>query len=211
MPGADSDDLWPPVRTGVAARSRRPFPPAAGVPAARAPRGQGSGQGGRDQRGRGRSRRHPSLSSDEIVDAAIAIADADGADAVSMRRIAQVLRSGTMSLYWHVASKEHLLELMLDTMLAEVEVPEPTGDWQADLRAQARSTRTALLRHRWVMDFIGARPPLGPNTLRNLDRSLATLGGLDIDTATAINVLQTVNTYVIGRGAARVPGDTRPA
>ncbi len=115
-----------------------------------------------------------------------------------MRRIAQVLRSGTMSLYWHVASKEHLLELMLDAMLAEVDVPEPTGDWQADLRAQARSTRTVLLRHRWVIDFIGARPSLGPNTLRNLDRSIATLGGLDIDTATAINALQTVNTYVSG-------------
>jgi AcrR family transcriptional regulator len=103
-----------------------------------------------------------------------------------------------MSLYWHVASKEHLLELMLDTMIAEVDAPEPTGDWQADLRAQARSTRTVLLRHRWVIDFIGARPSLGPNTLRNLDRSLATLAGLDIDTATAINVLQTVNTYVSG-------------
>jgi AcrR family transcriptional regulator len=203
--GRGSDDLWPPfgpawppdrgARSHQLQRERARGQDARGQDA----RGQGgSGQGGRDQRGRGRSRQHPSLSRGEIVDAAIAIADADGADAVSMRRIAQVLRSGTMSLYWHVASKEHLLELMLDTMLAEVDVPEPTGDWQADLRAQARSTRSALLRHRWVIDFIGTRPSFGPNTLRNLDRSLATLGGLDIDTATAINVLQTVSTYVSG-------------
>jgi AcrR family transcriptional regulator len=115
-----------------------------------------------------------------------------------MRRIAQVLRSGAMSLYWHVASKEQLLGLMLDTLIAEVEVPEPTGDWQADLRAQARSSRAVLLRHRWVMDFYGARSAVGPNTLRNVEATLAALAVLRIDTATAMNILQTVNTYVSG-------------
>jgi len=129
---------------------------------------------------------------------AIAIADSDGAEAVSMRKIAQVLRAGAMSLYWHLASKEHLLELMLDALNADVEVPEPTGNWQEDLRVQARSQRKVLLRHRWVIDFIAARPALGPNMLRNLDKSLAALDCLDIDTETAINILQTVNTYVLG-------------
>ena len=132
------------------------------------------------------------------MDAAIAIADAEGADAVSMRRIAQVLRAGAMSLYWHVASKDQLLGLMLDTLIVEVQVPEPSGDWQADLRAQARSTRTVLLRHRWVMDFYGSRSSVGPNALRVIEASLAALDVLRIDTATAMNVLQTVNTYVSG-------------
>jgi AcrR family transcriptional regulator len=115
-----------------------------------------------------------------------------------MRRIAQVLRAGAMSLYWHLANKEHLLELMLDALMADVEVPEPTGDWQADLRVQAHSMGKVLLRHSWVIDFITARPALGPNTLRFLDKSLAVLDDLDIDTATAMNVLQTVGTYVSG-------------
>lgn len=115
-----------------------------------------------------------------------------------MRRIAQVLRVGAMSLYWHVANKEHLLELMIDALMADVEVPEPTKDWQADLRVQARSMRTVLLRHCWVIDFITARPALGPNTLRFLDKSLAALDCLDVDTATAMNILQTVATYVSG-------------
>jgi AcrR family transcriptional regulator len=132
------------------------------------------------------------------VDVAIAIADADGAEAVSMRRIAQVLRAGAMSLYWHLAGKEHLLELMLDALIAEVDIPEPSGDWRADLQVQARSTRAVLLRHRWVMDFIGARPPFGPNTLCNVNRSLAALDGLEVDTATAMNILQAVNTDVSG-------------
>ena len=132
------------------------------------------------------------------MDAAIAIADSEGAEAVSMRRIAQVLRAGVMSLYWHLANKEHLLEQMLDALMADVDVPEPTGDWRADLRVQARSMRQVQLRHPWVIDFITARPSLGPNTLRFLDKSLAALDCLDIDTATAVNVLQTVSTYVSG-------------
>jgi AcrR family transcriptional regulator len=151
-----------------------------------------------DQRGRGRARSVSPLSRAEIVDAAIAVADAEGSDAVSMRRIAQVLRVGTMSLYWHVANKEQLLDLMLDALLGEVEVPEPSGDWRADLRTQARNERAMLLRHAWVMDFLGGRPPLGPNTLLLMDRLLASLDGLGLDLATAMNILGTLQTYVMG-------------
>jgi AcrR family transcriptional regulator len=81
------------------------------------------------------------------------VADAEGADAVSMRRIAQVLKSGTMSLYWHVASKEQLLDLMLDALVEEVRVPEPlrrlgpsgtfstTSCWPTGSRSLADRTR----------------------------------------------------------------------
>jgi len=140
----------------------------------------------------------PSLSRGEIVDAAIAVADAEGADAVSMRRIAQVLKSGTMSLYWHVANKEQLLNLMLDALVAEVRMPEPSGDWRADLQALARENRAMLLRHRWVMEFVGGRPPFGPNTMLNLDRSLGMLDGLGLDISLAFHILETVSTYVLG-------------
>ena len=210
---AVDDELWPPFGPAAAFREQlargrsRPGDMPGGADhrrdQARARGRQGSDLRGRpvsrghgDQRGRGRP--GSGLSREEIVDVAIAIADADGAESVSMRKIAQVLRAGAMSLYWHLAGKEHLLELMLDALMADMVVPEPTGDWQADLRVQARSQRQVLLRHRWVIDFIAARPPLGPNTLRNLDKSLATLDCLHLDTETAINVLQTVNTYVLG-------------
>ncbi len=150
-----------------------------------------------------RARRHPDrtrarLTRAEIVDAAIAVADAEGAEALSMRRIAQVLRSGTMSLYWHVSNKDHLLELMQDLLMAEIAVPEPSGDWRADLRAIAVSTRAMLRRHRWLMDFIGGRPALGPNTLLGLERSLATLADLKLEPAVAFDILTAVNTYVGG-------------
>src|SRR5580698_4631125 len=119
----------------------------------------------REPRGRGRNRLAPTLSRGEIVDAAIAIADAEGPEAISMRRIAQVLKAGTMSLYWHVTNKEQLLDLMLDALLADIKVPGPSGDWRTDLQTLARNERTTLLRHNWIMGFLGGRPAMGPNTL----------------------------------------------
>ncbi len=216
--GADlvSDDLWSPLWPTSSAdrgsRARR-MPASAEREPARGPGARGQDARGQDARGqgnggRGRRRAAPSLSRAEIVDAAIAVADAEGSDAISMRRIAQVLRSGTMSLYWHVANKEQLLDLMLDVLITEVSVPEPSGDWQADLRALARNHRAMLLRHRWAMDFVGGRPPLGPNTLLNLDRSLALLDGIGLDVPTAMNILMTVLTYVMG-AALREMRETR--
>jgi AcrR family transcriptional regulator len=180
------DELWPPF-TGPAADRE-----------ARAQQRVRAQAGPEAARGRGRNRLRPALSRAEIVDAAIAVADAEGADAISMRRIAQVLRAGPMSLYWHVASKEQLLDLMLDTLNAEVEIPEPSGDWRTDLQRLARLHRAMLHRHMWAMEFMGGRPPLGPNTLLNLEHSLAIFDGLSLDVPTSMRALETVLTYVLG-------------
>ena len=150
------------------------------------------------ERGHQAPRRVRSLSRDEIVKAAIKVADAEGAQAISMRRIARELNAGAMSLYWHIASKDELLDLMLDALEGERQFPAATGDWRADLAALARTERATLRRHEWLMDFIGGRPPLGPNTLRNLEWSLAVIDTLGLDTVTALNVLGTVGTYVMG-------------
>jgi AcrR family transcriptional regulator len=143
-------------------------------------------------------RRDGGLSRAEIVDAAIAVADAEGPDAVSMRRIARELRAGAMSLYWHVASKEELIDLMLDSLEAEMRVPEPTGDWRADLAELARRQRAGLLRHPWVMEFAASRPPSGPNDARNLERMLGIVGGLGLDARTTVDVLMAAVNYVLG-------------
>jgi AcrR family transcriptional regulator len=143
-------------------------------------------------------RRVRSLSRDEIVKAAVKVADAEGAQAISMRRIARELNTGAMSLYWYISSKDHLLDRMLDAVEGEQNFPETTGDWRADLHAMAWAQRTMLHRHQWLMDFIGGRPPLGPNTLRNLEKSMTVIDTLGLDTVTALNVLATVATYVLG-------------
>ena len=144
-------------------------------------------------------RRDRGLSRDEIVSAAIAVADAEGPDAISMRRIAREVGAGAMSLYWHVASKEELLDLMLDAIEAEIEVPEPTGDWRADLGAFAHRTRAALRQHQWAVEFIGTRPPSGPNDVRNLERLLSLLDGIGVDDyGVVMGIFMTVATFVIG-------------
>ena len=151
------------------------------------------------ERGAQPPRRDRGLSRDEIVRAAIAVAAAEGPDAISMRRIARELNAGAMSLYWYVASKEELLDLMMDQIEAEIEVPEPSGDWRADLGAFAHRTRATLSRHMWAIEFIGSRPPSGPNDVRNLERLLSLLDETGVDDYRVImGVFMTVVTFVIG-------------
>jgi AcrR family transcriptional regulator len=138
------------------------------------------------------------LSRADIVATAIAIADAEGTDAVSIRRIARDLGVGAMSLYWHVSSKEELHQLMLEQVQAETEAPESSGDWRADLRSYAGSARAALLRHPWAIDFLGIGPPTGPNDARNAERLVAALDGLGLDLRTTMWALMTIGTYVMG-------------
>jgi AcrR family transcriptional regulator len=117
-----------------------------------------------------------------------------------MRRIARELNAGAMSLYWHVGSKEELLDLMLEHIEAEIQVPDPSGDWRADLHAFAHQTRAALTRHRWAVDFMGHRPPSGPNDLRNLERLLGLFDGTaaEDDARLAFGILSTIGTFVTG-------------
>jgi AcrR family transcriptional regulator len=154
-----------------------------------------------EDRGRGGGRapgRMRGLSRSDIVDIAVAIADADGTEAVTMRRIAQDLRVGAMSLYWHVESKEALHQLMLEMVQAEIEAPTPSGDWRTDLAAYAGNTRAALLRHPWAIDFVNTGPPSGPNDARNAERLVAALDGLGLDAKTTMWILSTLGTYVTG-------------
>lgn len=138
------------------------------------------------------------LSRDEIVRAAIALADAEGLDAISMRRIAKELRAGAMSLYWHVGSKDELLDAMRDALESDVEIPDPTGDWRADLRTFAYRQRAALLEHQWLMDIIGSGPPSGPNDVRNFERMLALFEPVSPDLVLRIKLFSTLVIYVMG-------------
>ncbi len=138
------------------------------------------------------------LCRDDIVATAIAVADAEGTAAVSMRRIARDLRAGAMSLYWHVESKDELHQLMLEAVHGEIEAAEPSGDWRADLAAYAHGYRAALHRHPWAIDFLGVGPPSGPNDARNADRLIGALDGPGLDATTAVWALLTVGTYVMG-------------
>ena len=134
----------------------------------------------------------------DIVEVAVAIADAEGTGAVSMRRIAKDLQVGVMSLYWHVESKEELHRFMLEAVQAEIEAAEPSGDWRTDVTVYAHNYRAGLHRHPWAIDFLGAGPPSGPNDARNADRLIGAFEGLGLDTKIIVWMLMTISTYVTG-------------
>jgi AcrR family transcriptional regulator len=137
------------------------------------------------------------MSVERIVEAALRIADAEGLDAVSMRRVATELNSGTTSLYRHVASRDELLDLMIDSVQGDP-LPELSGDWRADLAGIARRLRTVLLRHPWIGAVQASRPALGPNALRQMDYVLTAATSLTPDITVASNVMSLVMCYVFG-------------
>ena len=144
------------------------------------------------------SRKDTPLSRAAIVTTAIGIADREGADAVTMRRVARELDASPMALYWHVDDKDDLLALMLDAVEGEIEIPPPTGDWRADVTKTARRYRRALLRHGWMTNVIGLRRSLGPNELPHIERSLAAFDGLELAVRDAFNILMAIETYYLG-------------
>ncbi|MFH8621591.1 TetR/AcrR family transcriptional regulator [Streptomyces vietnamensis] len=143
------------------------------------------------------------LSRERIVRAAIGLADADGLQAVSLRKVAGALDAGPMRLYRYVDTKEELLDLMVDAVYGEIPAPPPAagGDWQAEVRTLARGFRDTALRHEWLADLLGGRPQVGPSALAHMEATLAALRsapGIGDDPDTLMQVLQAVNGYVFG-------------
>jgi AcrR family transcriptional regulator len=120
--------------------------------------------------------RPPHRSRAEITATAIEIADREGLDAVSMRRVAADLGTGAASLYRYVETREELLDLMADAVGGEYQLAEPSGDWVADLLAVGEQSRAILRRHPWLPGLIVTRPPsMGPNGVALLEHVLAAL------------------------------------
>jgi AcrR family transcriptional regulator len=150
-----------------------------------------------------RRRRDP-ISREAIVAAAIRLLDADGLDALSMRRIADELGTGAASLYWHVGSKDGLLDLIFDEIIGEglESFPGPaSGDWREQLKDVARAQRAVTLRHPYIVRISIGRIPMGPNALRYSERVLAILkaGGLPPDLAVKGShlLIATVNGFTV--------------
>jgi AcrR family transcriptional regulator len=158
------------------------------------------------------------FSRQQIAAAALEIADAEGFDAVSMRRIARSLGAGTMSLYRYIATKDDLLALIADALLGEAFVTgELPADWLDAIAAVARATRRAYLRHPWAIRIVQREGAVqaalaGPNGLRHMEQSLSALSGAPMDAKAKLDVLAIVDDYVFGYlvRAAATP-DPEPA
>jgi AcrR family transcriptional regulator len=134
------------------------------------------------------------LSRDQIVRAAIGLADADGLEAVSLRKVAAELDVGPRRIYSYITAKDELLDLMVDATYAEI---RPTGNgWREVLRSLAEATRRTAHQHEWLAELIGGRPQLGPHALARGEAVLIGLGDVDVDLV--MPMIDSVNAYVIG-------------
>ena len=144
--------------------------------------------------------RKPRFTHDDVRVAAMRIADAEGLDAVSMRRVAAELDAPTMTLYHYVRTKDELLSLIHDAVMAEVVLPPGEAlpaDWKEAMVVIASRTRDVMLRHPWVTG-IGEGPSVGPSSVRHFDQSLQALAGLDQPFAVKLDILNAVDEYVFG-------------
>src|SRR6478752_7776420 len=125
---------------------------------------------------RTRRRGRDPITREAIVETALRLLDRDGLDELSMRRVADELDTGPASLYWHVGSKDGLLELVFDRVIGEVEMPSPEpARWEEQLKEVARTARAMILRHRDIVRISIGRIPMGPNALRTTERLFAIL------------------------------------
>ena len=143
--------------------------------------------------------RRPRHTREQIAATALAIADSEGFEAVSMRRIARELGAGTMTLYHYVRTKDELIDLMDNAIMGEVLIPEGEmpDTWREALRAIARRSRAAFERHPWALQALdGARG--GPNGMRHFEQSLAAVASLDLDVRAKLELIAVVDDYVFG-------------
>lgn len=144
--------------------------------------------------------RRPAHTRADIARAALEIADSQGFDAVSMRRVAERLGAGTMTLYHYVRNKEELIALMSDAVMAEVVVPEGelSDDWRTALTQIATRSYDAFSAHHWVFQKMGEDGVPGPNGMRHFEQSLQAVAGLDLDREQTFEVIGQVDDYVFG-------------
>src|SRR5262245_31661524 len=116
-----------------------------------------------------RAKRRAPLSRERAVEVAMGLADAEGIEGLTMRRLAEELGVEAMSLYHHAANKDDILDGMVDSVFAEIEPTSLTMDWKEAMRRRAHSARAVLLRHPWAIRLMEARATPGPANLQHHD------------------------------------------
>ncbi|MEU5158450.1 TetR/AcrR family transcriptional regulator [Streptomyces sp. NPDC020875] len=145
------------------------------------------------------------LSVERIVAAAIELADRQGLEAVTMRRVAEGFGVTAMSLYSYVPSKRELVDVMLDRVHAPSAAPAPDGEgWRAGLERHARASWQIYQRHPWVLQVTMGRPPLGPNVLAGLESIMETISGLGLSAEERLALINLVDDYVQGAATSHI-------
>jgi AcrR family transcriptional regulator len=138
------------------------------------------------------------LSKERVLQAAVALADRDGFESCTMRKLADELGAGAMSLYHYVPSKEELLDGMVDIVFSEIELPTTDIDWKTAMRRRAISTREVLNRHRWAVGLMESRMTPGPASLRLHNAVLGCLREAGFSIEMTIQAYSVQDAYIYG-------------
>jgi AcrR family transcriptional regulator len=143
-------------------------------------------------------RRRAPLSRERALSTAVALADAQGIDTLTMRRLAQELGVEAMSLYHHVSNKNDILDGMIDLVFAEIGLPAASTDWKAAMRQRTMAVRAALTRHSWAVGLMESRSSPGPATLRHHDAMIGCCRRAGFSIEMTAHALSLMDSYVYG-------------
>jgi AcrR family transcriptional regulator len=138
------------------------------------------------------------LSRERVLEAALSVADRGGLPGLTIRSLAEELGAKPMSVYHYVASKEELLDGLVDLVFEEIELPDPQGDWRDEMRRRAASARARLKQHRWAIGLLESRTSPGPATLRHHDTVLALLRHAGFSLELTAHAYALIDSYVYG-------------
>jgi AcrR family transcriptional regulator len=140
------------------------------------------------------------LNRERVLRAAIALADEQGIDALTMRELGLRLGVEAMSLYNHVANKDDILDGMVDLVVGEIDLPEDAAGWKQAMRARAVSAQAVFALHPWASPLIDSRQSSGPARLRYFDWVLGTLRGAGFSLEKAAHAFSVLDSYIYGFG-----------
>ncbi len=138
------------------------------------------------------------MNRERTLEVALAVADSDGIEAVTMRRIARELGVEAASLYHHVSGKDQILDGLVDVVAAEIDVPGPAAHWREAVSDRAHHTRAVLLRHPWAVSLMASRTTPGPATLGLLESGIRSFREGGFSVRMAAHAISTVDSYVHG-------------
>jgi AcrR family transcriptional regulator len=156
--------------------------------------------------------RKPRYTREQIAGTALRVADQEGFDAVTMKRIAAELGAATMTVYYYVRNKNDIVALMHDAIVGDILIPDgelPTG-WRAAIAAVARRTRQVLIAHPWSMSSL-TEAQMGPNAMRHMEQSLTAVASLGLPAQARLEIITTVDDLVFGNVLRSVESMTRAA
>jgi AcrR family transcriptional regulator len=145
-----------------------------------------------------RSKIRRPLTRERVLRAAIELADAEGVDALTMRRLGQALGVEAMSLYNHVASKDDILAAIVDVLVAEIPLGTGRPDWRAALRQQALAARALFARHPWAPRLISARSTMSPAMVAYMDSVVGTLQSGELPSALVHDAMHVLGSRILG-------------